>query len=77
MTCPVFGVHYTEYLHVSHQWVYERVHLKEIPHIKMGKFPRFRKSEIDRWLETLKIPVSSTLPDASRDRLLKAIKKIR
>lgn len=45
-----------EYLHVSNQWVYERVHFKEIPHFKMGKFPRFRKSEIDKWLDTLKTP---------------------
>ena len=28
-----------KYLKVSKQWVYERVHLKEIPYIKMGKFP--------------------------------------
>ncbi len=41
-----------KYLQVSKQWVYERVHLKEIPHIKMGKFPRFKKREIDIWLES-------------------------
>jgi len=45
-----------KYLGVSDQWVYERVHLHEIPFIKMGKFPRFRKSDIDRWLDTLKTP---------------------
>ena len=45
-----------KYLEVSDQWVYERVHLQEIPHIKMGKFPRFKESEIDHWLDTLKIP---------------------
>jgi len=44
------------YLGVSDQWVYERVHLHEIPLIKMGKFPRFRKSDIDRWLDSLKTP---------------------
>jgi excisionase family DNA binding protein len=43
-----------KYLAVSDQWVYERVHSREIPFIKVGKFPRFRKSDIDRWLETLK-----------------------
>jgi excisionase family DNA binding protein len=45
-----------KYLGVSDQWVHERVHLHEIPFIKMGKFPRFRKSDIDRWLDTLKTP---------------------
>ncbi len=50
-----------KYLQVSKQWVYERVHLKEIPHVKMGKFPRFKKSEIDIWLESLKIPAMQPL----------------
>jgi len=45
-----------EYLHVSDQWVYERIHLKEIPFIKIGKFPRFKKSDIERWLDSLKTP---------------------
>lgn len=57
------------YLQVSPQWVYERVHLKELPHIKMGKFPRFRKNEIDHWLNSLKTPAINTL-----SRRLKIIK---
>ena len=43
-----------KYLTVSKQWVYERVHLNEIPFIKMKKFPRFKKLEIDKWLDTMK-----------------------
>jgi len=39
------------YLKVNKSWVYERTHLGEIPHYKVGKFPRFRKKEIDKWLE--------------------------
>ncbi len=50
-----------QYLHVSKQWVYERVHLNEIPFIKMKKFPRFRKSEIDRWLDGMKTPAVQLL----------------
>ena len=50
-----------QYLGVSVQWVYERVQLKEIPHIKMGKHLRFRKSNIDTWLDSLKIPSMSPL----------------
>ena len=49
------------YLSVSPQWVYDRVSLNEIPHIKMGKFPRFRKSTIDEWLDSQKIPAVSQL----------------
>ena len=45
-----------KYLSVSKQWVYERVHLKEIPYVKMGKFPRFKKHEIDNWLDGMKTP---------------------
>jgi excisionase family DNA binding protein len=45
-----------EYLQVSDQWVYERIQHHEIPYIKMGNFPRFKKSDIHRWLDTLKIP---------------------
>ena len=47
-----------EYLHVSKQWIYERIQLKEIPYFKIGKFPRFKKSEIDKWLCEFKVPVT-------------------
>jgi excisionase family DNA binding protein len=50
-----------EYLQVSQQWVYERIQHNEIPHIKLGKFPRFKKSDINHWLDTLKIPASEPL----------------
>jgi excisionase family DNA binding protein len=50
-----------KYLQVSQQWVYERVQHKEILHIKLGKFPRFKKSDINPWLETPKIPASEPL----------------
>ena len=39
------------YLKVTKSWVYERTHLNEIPHYKIGKFTRFKKKEIDKWLE--------------------------
>jgi excisionase family DNA binding protein len=58
-----------KYLEVSKQWVYERVSLKEIPYSKMGHFPRFKKSEIDKWLDSLKVPALNPL-----SRKLKAIK---
>ena len=40
------------YLHVTPSWVYKQVSLKAIPFFKAGKFPRFRKKDIDRWMET-------------------------
>jgi len=45
------------YLGVSNQWVYDRIKSREIPYIKIGKFCRFRKREIDGWLDNMKVPV--------------------
>jgi excisionase family DNA binding protein len=39
------------YLKLKKSLVYERIHLGEIPYYKIGKFPRFRKKDIDKWLE--------------------------
>jgi excisionase family DNA binding protein len=43
------------YLKVTKSWVYERTHLNEIPYYKVGKFIRFRKKDVDRWLEENKV----------------------
>ena len=40
----------SSYLKVKTSWVYEKVHVREIPFHKAGKFPRFRKKHIDIWL---------------------------
>ncbi len=39
-----------EYLKVKESWVYEKVHIREIPFHKAGKFSRFRKKHVDLWL---------------------------
>jgi excisionase family DNA binding protein len=41
-----------DYLNVSQAWVYDRIRDNEIPHSKLGKYLRFRKREIDKWIET-------------------------
>ncbi len=38
------------YLKVKESWVYEKIHKREIPYHKAGKFPRFRRKHIDIWL---------------------------
>lgn len=58
-----------EYLRVSKQWIYERTHLKEIPHIKVDGQLRFRKKDIDKWLNSYNIPAINT-----PERILKALK---
>jgi excisionase family DNA binding protein len=39
-----------EYLKVKQSWVYDRVKKKAVPHFKLGKYLRFKKSAIDRWI---------------------------
>lgn len=49
-----------EYLKVKPKWIYEQTHLKTIPHHKLtNKQLRFRKKDIDKWLDTLKNPATS------------------
>ncbi len=40
-----------EYLSVEPSWVYKKISLKEIPYFKAGKYVRFKKSSIDKWIE--------------------------
>lgn len=40
-----------EYLKVDISWVYKKVSLREIPFFKSGKYVRFKKSAIDKWIE--------------------------
>lgn len=44
------------YLNVSEKWVYERTHYKEIPHLKVNGLLRFRKRDIDKWLNSHNVP---------------------
>lgn len=40
-----------EYLKVDKSWVYKQVSLKTIPFFKAGKFTRFRRPDIDKWVD--------------------------
>lgn len=52
-----------EYLSVKPSWIYQQTHINAIPHHKLGSQLRFRKLDIDKWLESQKVPATSTLPD--------------
>jgi excisionase family DNA binding protein len=44
-----------EYLSVSKKWIYEQTSFRSIPHYKLtNKQLRFKKSEIDQWLNAVK-----------------------
>jgi predicted DNA-binding transcriptional regulator AlpA len=45
-----------QFLQVKNSWIYGRTRRRgkaRLPHIKLGKYLRFRKAEILRWLEEL------------------------
>jgi len=48
-----------DYLQVKNQWIYERVKNNEIPFIKVGRFIRFKKEEIDQWIKERETPAIS------------------
>ncbi len=53
---PFFDVRgLAEYLRVDESWIYQQVHLRKIPFYKLGKYVRFRKSEIEEWSKSLKL----------------------
>jgi len=41
-----------DYLNVSPSWIYDRIRDNEMPHSKLGKYLRFRRRDIDKWIET-------------------------
>lgn len=48
----IFDVHsLAKHLSVDPSWVYKQVSLKAIPYFKVGKYTRFRKKDIDKWIE--------------------------
>jgi len=42
-------------LSVKKSTVYQWVHLRLIPHIKVGRFVRFKEEDIERWLKERKV----------------------
>ena len=38
-----------EYLKVKKSFIYGKIHKREIPFIKVGKFPQFLKKDLDLW----------------------------
>jgi excisionase family DNA binding protein len=45
-------------LGVTKGWVYEQAALKAIPYHKLGKYLRFRRSAIDKWVDSAAVPAS-------------------
>ena len=59
-----------EHLGVSEAWIYERTHHKEVPYLKIKGHLRFRKKDIDKWLNSFSVPMVST-----PEQVLKAVRR--
>ena len=47
----------SEYLKVDESCVYKQVQLKTIPYFKCGKYTRFKKFQVDKWIDEEKTRV--------------------
>ncbi len=50
-----------KYLCVDPSWVYKQISLGTVPHFKAGKYSRFKRKDIDRWIESNTVRPTSTL----------------
>ena len=50
-----------KYLKVEESWIYDKVSSGVIPYFKAGKYLRFKKSGIDRWIERNTVKPTSPL----------------
>ena len=41
-----------QYLQVKPSWIYKQVSLRAIPYFKTGKYPRFKRKDINRWIDS-------------------------
>lgn len=49
-----------DYLRVEESWIYKQAQYKAIPYVKVGKYLRFRRKDLDRWLAEQSVPAVST-----------------
>lgn len=45
-----------ELLKVKPTWIYKQVQFKSIPHFHAGKYPRFKRKEIEAWIQAQSVP---------------------
>jgi excisionase family DNA binding protein len=59
-----------EYLHVNLRTVYRLIKARSIPAVRVGRQWRFRKRDLDRWLETQRPREAAPTPATARRRIL-------
>jgi len=56
-------------LGVNTQWVWAQARAGRIPHVRLGRYRRFRESAVEAWLSDLEansISVAASTPSAAR-----------
>jgi excisionase family DNA binding protein len=53
-----------ELRHVPESWVYEAARERRIPHLRLGRYVRFERNEVDDWLATLRADAHAYIPRA-------------
>jgi excisionase family DNA binding protein len=73
----------SQYLHIKPATLYSKVESGDIPHYKIGRLVRFRREDIDRWMEEhrripidVKKAVRSVLRTPNKSSLDQVIKKV-
>lgn len=56
------------YIQMPTTWIYDQVMFKKIPHYKVGRLLRFRRSEIEAWLAEKHRPAIAKLPAPRKRR---------
>ncbi len=51
-------------LRMTPAWVYAQTRRRQIPHLRLGRYVRYRREAIDEWIE--QVESSSSLPPARR-----------
>jgi len=51
-----------EMLQVPKSWVYEAARGRRIPHVKLGRYVRFEREQIEVWLETMRADARAYSP---------------
>ena len=53
-------------LGVTTQWVWAQARAGQIPHVRLGRYRRFRESAIEAWVSSLEQESTGTLPARRR-----------
>jgi excisionase family DNA binding protein len=51
-------------LRVTPAWVYAQTRRRQIPHLRLGRYVRYRREALDKWIE--QVESNSSVPPARR-----------